>query len=1017
MPSTLLRSFLVVGSLVLTPWPRALAQAPPQAPAGPFALPAADGGRTWSMGQPPIYQWQAGLVVDVARPSTFALFGVQRDLLSPMVGLAAGRVEGMLGTREGRVEGGARLLFVSPVARVHGGLEFDARSRDVDALLGVDINVRRGGLFGRGTRLRIDWVPGHDQRLQVGVQVPLGQRAGTTRPRTDHHRLPPVPDVREAASRRSVSPAELREFRAAADAVTRLVIPLRSRLGADAAAAVANDVRDVSALAPSEQLSERMMRAWTGVFGVALGGDAFRVPHATVDRVATRARRIALEDVLVPFAGMFAQRRRPATLGYFTPAAARRFESELAAMPELDAGARASAMAAFRGVLGALDGVRADVRREWHSDRRVFVPLQLALAPDESDTQAELDALLEQAQGRRFVDGNRVYYVLNEAFQFEFMRAVRKAEQYHVLWIHDVRGISPRGEVDRVSAMHVREYFEVLTERVQQYDAVGRLPQYFIILDQFYYEANNGRLWMNILEDPLGRDIEVPRGAKGEFDALLAAQQTLRRAVAESRLLQSRRAQFGDAWLRNQVKVHVNITHPSDFSFWAPGVFKLLGSPDNLMRDHRKIVFYDVTEDDPYRGEVVFSGMGLGEWYAGPTWEDRALIVEGPAALDVKEAVRRLFERQRISAALVPEVFRARPLAPDYTERVEAEIRRAQAGDIPPARAMQAHNDVGYGEKKASLMKALLASLMPRGTVIISPDSLWEDTLLGSLLMGSALRGCRVMVIAPARENAPGEAWPVMARAHMVLSRLLALSKGLDARLAAEGGLFKVGLFNEQSGVADRAGRTREVRRNLGAAASWFAKLAPFDPAGIERWSARAEALEREHPETYLVERDVSQVKPKLHMKGLYAASPSAWDGLFTQPDMIEMLMEYQEQRSRQVSRDRRSDVDVRDLPKAVWRVRRRLLAAHEATLSPDERARSIYYLQIGSYNMNDRSMLLDGEVLMTVSGPSALTGMLDFLTVAGLSRWVERQEEIDALIPPPSALHRLLARWARSLL
>jgi phosphatidylserine/phosphatidylglycerophosphate/cardiolipin synthase-like enzyme len=117
------------------------------------------------------------------------------------------------------------------------------------------------------------------------------------------------------------------------------------------------------------------------------------------------------------------------------------------------------------------------------------------------------------------------------------------------------------------------------------------------------------------------------------------------------------------------------------------------------------------------------------------------------------------------------------------------------------------------------------------------------------------------------------------------------------------------------------------------------------------------------------------------------------------------------------VSADRRNEIDIRAVPRAVWAARKRLLAAHDATLTPEQRATVVYYLQIGSYNMNDRSMLLDGEVAMTVSGQAATTGMLDFLTIAGLSTWVERQEDIDAKLPPPSGLHRLLARWARSLL
>ena len=51
------------------------------------------------------------------------------------------------------------------------------------------------------------------------------------------------------------------------------------------------------------------------------------------------------------------------------------------------------------------------------------------------------------------------------------------------------------------------------------------------------------------------------------------------------------------------------------------------------MRDHRKVVFYDISEDDPYRGEAIFTGAGIGEHYANLSWEDRSLLLRGPAAL------------------------------------------------------------------------------------------------------------------------------------------------------------------------------------------------------------------------------------------------------------------------------------------------------------------------------------------------------------------------------------------------
>lgn len=968
------------------------------------------------MGQPPRLKWQGSLVADPSGGRGLGAVALQRDLSNAMVGLAAARLEGVAGGGDRGVEGGARLLAVSPLAHLHAGLDYDARRGTLSWLVGSEFNVRRGGIFGLGTRLRLDWLPGRDDAWQVGVTVPLGQRAGRTRPARDHIRLarPNSPDVAAAAV--GAFAAHRTEFRAAAEAVTRVAMPLRSRLGPDPDVAVAEDVRDVGALETPDRLSTRMLQAWTALFRAALEADGTPSQAELLGRVTARARSITLDDIVLPFDGLLGQRRTPATLQVFAVPAARRFEAELQRETGLTAAQRAASLAAFRAAAAELDGVRAGIRAAWHPDWRVFLPLQVALAPEDADTQAELDALLERASGQRFTDGNRVAYVINEAFQFEFTRTVKRAERYHVLWVHDVRGKGETGPLDRVSAMHAREYLEALAMRVEQYDASGTLPQYFIILDQFYYQANDGRRWMTLLERPLDDPIVFPAAYAEEQQALRDAQQRLRAAVAGSPRLQAQRARFGEQWLRDLVKVHVSITHPSDFSFWASGLIPLVGMPDNLMRDHRKIVFHDIDEDDPYRGEAIFTGMGLGEHYAGATWEDRALIVQGPATLGLKAAVRRLFERQRVAPAIVPAVFRDRPLAADYAARVSAEVARAGQGSVPAARAMQAHNDVGYGTKPASVVKAILASTMPAGSVIIAPDSLWEDYFLGSLLLGSAMRGARVLVIAPALDNSPGTAWPVVARAHMLTSRLLAFSTAMEGRIAARGGLFKVGLFSETSAVGDLAGRAREELAKTGTVAPWFSQLAPYDEPTLTRFEQQAETLTRTMPPSYLVPPPL-RVRPKLHMKGLYAATRSAWDGLFARPEMSDTLTEYLRQRARQVSGDQRAEVDLRALPDAVWVPLGRQLTGHVASLSPADAARVALYLQIGSYNMNDRSMLLDGEVELTVAGPAALAGMLDFITISGMTTWVERQDQIDALLPPPSKLKRLLARWARSLL
>ncbi|MCC6992805.1 MAG: hypothetical protein IT181_27620, partial [Acidobacteria bacterium] len=778
----------------------------------------------------------------------------------------------------------------------------------------------------------------------------------------------------------------------------------------DTAKAVAADVAAVRALGPASDVQARMIAAWPALFHAA--GVAAGIDPAPLAAVAHQARRIVLDEVVLPFDGLLGQRRTDGSLYVFAPAAERRFAAVLASAG-LPPRQRDAALQAFHGAVRELDGVRRDVWHVWHDDRRVFLPPQVALAPDEADSQPELDALLEQVTGDRFTEGNRVDYVVNEAFQFELAQTLAAATRHHVLWIHVVRGEADRGTVDRVSGRQVRGYLEALASHVTRYDATGTLPEYHIILDQYYYERYNGRRWMTLLEQPLTHAIALPPDGSDTERSLRDAQHALQQAVAGSRRLQAQRARFGDAWLHQLVKVHVNLTHPSDFSFWGRGLFPLAGMPDNLMRDHRKIAFYDVSEDDPTAGEALFSGMGLGEHYSGATWEDRALIVKGPATLAVKAAARRVLERQGITGARLPEAFRERPLGPDYAARADDFRVRLMGSIIPSARVLQSHNDVGYGAKRATAAKALLLAVMPRGSVLMSPDSLWESDLWGSLLVGSALRGCRVLVIAPSSANAPGTSWLVTARMHMLMSQLLALSQGVAPQIAAEGGLFKVGFFNEHAAVGDVGARIREARANFEAAGAWFKTLLPISDETLDRLEARAQELHPEFPPSYLVDAPPG-TRPKLHMKGLFAVSRSAWDGVFAMPEMTGVVLSYLDERVRQVSGQERN---VRALPEAVWQAGRALIRERSERLSPEDIAAFVQYLQVGSSNMNDRSMLLDGEVALTVAGLGAQSGVVDFALVCGLSTWVDRQAQIDALLPAPSAFQRLVARWGRSVL
>jgi hypothetical protein len=51
---------------------------------------------------------------------------------------------------------------------------------------------------------------------------------------------------------------------------------------------------------------------------------------------------------------------------------------------------------------------------------------------------------------------------------------------------------------------------------------------------------------------------------------------------------------------------------------------------------------------------------------------------------------------------------------------------------------------------------------------------------------------------------------------------------------------------------------------------------------------------------------------------------------------------------------------------------------------------------------------------MVTLVGWSALSGMLDFLMLAGLCEWPDTQAELDALLPPVTGVMRTLADFGK---
>lgn len=944
-----------------------------------------------------------------------------RDLGNPLLGLAALQFEGFAGTRTGELDGGVRARLMFPFARAGVGVDrnvVDARTRWFVSLVHPG---RRGGLFGDGSVLRLDVSPGRDLSVALGLEKPIQRRVppGRARPRYDHVRLsaarvpsasvPNVPAVRDA----------LAEARERAEWIGTVTVPWLDHASADRVRAEAAVLAQIASL----------RRALSPV-----GGDGVETPrrmddevrafHAAVERafagaltddpvlaaeVAAMARTVLLDEVLLPYDRLLGQVKREDTTREFARRARGMFLHWLHVESRVPRAHIPDVLGVFVGLLDIVEENRARIRAAWKDSRFVWLPLQYALRPEEHDTQAELDALLERATGERFTDGNTVSYVINEQAQYQFSRMIRAAREYHVLWIHDVRGVDDGGDPDEQSYRHVvGSYLRAMTERVRAYDSTGTFPSYMILLDHWFYALRGSRLWMSLLEDPLRHEVRLPRSHRAWADTLRAVQDSLRAAVAGSALLQAQRAQYGDRWLYDLVKVHVNITNAAEWTFWSRRLMRGMSVPDNMLRDHRKLSFYDISEEDPYRGEAMFTGAGLGENYSNLSWEDRSILVRGPSALTLKSAARQVLLDHGLPPERIPWALQPRERAADY----DARVRAVTEGGGRTLRAMSVHNVTGYGDKEVNVAKAVLYTLMPAGSVIKVPDSLWNSAFWGAALAGCALRGGRVLVIIPAVENTPVPAFGSLEHAHGVAWRLLAVSRVLAPELAARGGLLRVGIYTSSLEVTDIPGKLQAVQATF-AEHAWLRELYGF-PEAV--YAGLADMVDRFRGISMLpvVREDFeSERTPKLHLKANVMASPEAWS-VMARPEWEAMTWEFITQRIAQVQMRANAVKSFDNFPDATVDVGDGNMQAWFESLAAADRARVVFYTIIGSHNQNARSMVTDGEDAFVVSAWPSVIPYLDLIALVGQSRWPEDPSELAELLPPQSPFKTRLSHWAR---
>ncbi|MEJ2547019.1 MAG: hypothetical protein P8125_04290 [Gemmatimonadota bacterium] len=998
-----------------------------------------DGGEVFQLGMPPVWKGHAGGTVGWYRPGKdpgFGLSGSQpvfhvhagilKDLLSPVAGVAAIGLEGYGGVRgEDGLDGGVRPLFSIPALHFTTGADYNFSDSRWSALLRLEIPFRRGGVLGRGSQVRFDYLPGFGNTFAAGVNVPLwGRNIGATRPQRDAVELdePPVA-LMDLPSPPPGLEAAIALVREGALWITEISMPLTDEGGdkpneryADQIARIREHIALRDSRFPEGRSLQDEIEAFHDeldrAFSIAAGSSADTRSTEQGRKISATARRILLEDILMPYNRLLGQRKVNDGLDEFLASAHAEFASWLLTKSEIPEEKFEPVFFTFQSLGQIAEEVRAFQKDRWEDNRFVWLPLQLALRAEDHDTYAELAELIELGTQQSFSSANRTQYVMNEQFQLEFFRSVREARDYHVLWIHDYRGLNSDGKPDEIAFKQtVRGYLGALTERIEAYDESRKLPQYFIFLDQNYFEANKSRLFFRVLLDPMDYELDLPDGYE-EWEAELAeAQERLRQAVANSQLLQTERAQYGEDWLKNRIRVHINVTNPSDFSFTSMHVAGVVPVPDNVMRDHRKIAFYDITEEDPYRGLAMFTGMGIGEHYVGPNWEDRAVVIQGPAALRVKTAARELLEQQGFEPDEIP--FPLRPVEKPRTYQATidsvAELLTKRVSSYT-GQVLQLHNKTGFADKPINVEKAILYTLMPAGSILKVPDSLWQNYVYASMLVGSALRGCDVLIMAPALKSAPSAASVTMARAHGLFGALIVLKNGLNQEIEAEGGLLKTGLYAPNVGVGDLAGRIRQSRE---LDEPWLRELYPENPA-------MSEAVDRMLPELeqvdvsadYLVASGVDE-SPKLHLKANFFITGEVWEILMRMPEWGPLITEYLRYLALQTGPPETRPAG-REVPENLIRTLQDLARSLESELTPQQIQRAASFFTVGSTNMDYRSMVMDGEVQITLRGWNSLAGLVDFAFLVGLCEWVDTLEELDALLPPPGGLTRSMANFMK---
>lgn len=249
-----------------------------------------------------------------------------------------------------------------------------------------------------------------------------------------------------------------------------------------------------------------------------------------------------------------------------------------------------------------------------------------------------------------------------------------------------------------------------------------------------------------------------------------------------------------------------------------------------------------------------------------------------------------------------------------------------------------------------------------------------------------------------------------MGIAHELFARLIVLQQEFGVELEAAGGLLKTGIYNPGANTEDVLARFSSAYRNA-RRTPFLRRLFPVDPS-LDTLLVHAAELFPARPDS-TPSLEPPREMPKLHLKASFFASRDAWDLLIRRPELTLVLQAY----LAQVLRQAPDSIDVRAAAAGLTEASEAMMASFQASLTEEQRRQLVYYLLVGSANQDYRSMFMDGEASVLLSGWSGVVSLIDFALLMNLSVWIDDLEMLDALMPPPSGFQRGAARWLRPLM